>query len=126
MSGWSISYPADEHYKSVALENGVQVVAHPRKVVNIYALNTGGATVYLVVLDKTVGPGALAAANPGTIYPILAASYVAVGTHGGDQFKNGLYLGAYSTAALAIAGGAPDAGNVMLYKADWMKGYLPD
>jgi hypothetical protein len=116
---YSISYPADEHYKSAAAENGVQVIAKPRNLVNLYVLNVSAATVYLLVSDDAAGPHGLAV-NKGTLYPILAApGYVAIATHGGDQFYKGIYIGAYSTAALALAGGAPDGGASLLIKADF-------
>ena len=121
---FSVGVPCDEHYRSKALENGVQAVAHPRKIGQIYALNGGGATVYLLVSDDDAGPHGTAA-KTGTIYPIEAGNYEAIATHGGDQMEYGLYLGAYSTVALAVAGGAPDAGNVMFYKVDYGAGYLP-
>lgn len=112
-------FPADEHHLSAALENGVQVIDKPRSLVNLYVQNSSGATIYLLVSDDAAGPHGIGT-KAGTVYPIAAApGYVAVTTAGGDQFKNGIYLGAYTTLALAIAGGAPDAGNVLLIKADY-------
>lgn len=126
---WSISYPADKHYKSTAYENAMQVFATPEKLVNLYVFANAAQELYLLVLDSNDGVHAPAAANPGTVYPVGGAGqdgYVAIGTHGGDQFKKGLWVGAYTTAALAVAGGAPDAGNVLWIKADWMRGYIAD
>jgi hypothetical protein len=83
--------------------------------------------VYLLVSDDGAGPHVPSAANPATIYPIAAGGgYVSIGTHGGDQYQNGLYVAAYSTAALAAAAGAPDAGAMLWIKADWTRGYLPN
>jgi hypothetical protein len=124
---FSISYPADQHYRSTAFENGVQVFTTPQKLVNLYAFTTSAAQVYLLVSDDAAGPHAPSATYPAIIYPIAAGGgYVAIGTHGGDQFKNGLYVGVYSTAALAAAAAAPDGGGVCWLKVDWTRGYLPN
>ena len=46
--------------------------------------------------------------------------------HAGQELQNGLWVGIYSTAALALAGGTPDGGNNMFVKADWGRPkYLP-
>ena len=128
---WSIPYPADQHYYSVAAENNVQVFVIPNRLVSVYVLNVSAAEIYVVVSDTAAGPAAPVAGNI-TMYAIYpcgtagADGYVAISTHGGDQLKNGLYVAAYTTAAKALAGGAPDAGNVLVIKADWTRGYLPN
>lgn len=129
---YSTSYPADEHYHSAALENGVQLtnqagaVVKGRCLVGLYVTNAAAATVYLLVSDDHAGPHGLAV-NRGTVYPIAAEpGDLAVSLHGGEEFAKGIYLGAYTTKALAIAGGAPDAGAVLLIKADFTAGkYIP-
>jgi hypothetical protein len=121
---WSISFPGDQHYKSTAFENGKQVFAKAYALINLYVFSTAAG--YIMVLDNPAGPAAPSAANPGTIYPVTAGGYISIATHGGDQMKSGLYVGLYSTAALAAAGAAPDGGNVMWIKADWRRGNLPN
>lgn len=119
MARYSISSPADQHYHSAALENGVQVAAKALSLVGLYVTNDGGGTVWVLVSDDAGGPHGLAA-RTGTIYPCAALpGDLAISLHGGEEFRNGLYVGAYSTKALAILGGAPDAGNVLLIKADY-------
>jgi hypothetical protein len=118
-----ISYPADDGYQSEALENGVQLIKRNGdalgacSLVSLYVTNAAAATVYLLVSDDAAGPHGLAT-NKGTIYPIAAEpGDVAIAQYGGEEFRYGIYVGAYTTKALAIAGGAPDAGNVLLIKA---------
>ena len=116
---YSLSYPATLHYKSVALENGVQVRAKPLSLVGLYVTNDSANAVWLLVSDDAAGPHGLAA-KPGVVYPIAAVpGDLAIALHGGEEFASGLWIGAYSTKALAIAGGAPDAGNVLLLKVDY-------
>lgn len=115
---FSISYPADEHYTTPsaagvpAYENAKQVIAKKRRLVNLYAFNNSGAAVYLAMQDS-----ANAGVDNGRIivYPIGAGSFVSVAIHGGKRFENGIYLQAFTTAALGVAAGA-----VMFYDVDYM------
>jgi len=122
---FSISWPADQKYQSKALANGVQitdgnnVTQKACSLIYLYITNAAAATVYVLVSDDVAGPHGLGA-KAGTIYPVAAEpGDVAVAQHGGEEFTNGVYIGAYTTKALAIAGGAPNAGNVLLIKAGW-------
>ena len=121
---WSVSFPGDQHYKSIVLENGKQVFAKAYALINLYVFSTAAG--YIVVLDNAAGPAAPTAVKPGMVYPVTAGGYVAIANHGGDQHRSGLYIGGYSTAALALAGGAPDLGNTLLIKADWRRGNMPN
>ncbi len=119
---FSIAYPADQHYVTPQtlgvpqFENAKQIQASRMRLVNLYAFNTSAAAVYLMVAD--VAAGAIAPGNKLAVYPIAAGSFVAISTHGGDRYENGLYLLCYNEALLTTTAGA-----VMFYKVDWM-GYL--
>lgn len=115
---FSISYPADEHYKSAdangnpTYETTKQLIAAKRRLVNLYAFNNSAGTVYLKVQDSANGG---ADKGPCTVYPVFTQSFISVATHGGDRFENGIYLAPFTDAACTVAAGA-----VMHYKADWM------
>lgn len=113
---FSISYAADEHYRSAlagapVYENAKQIIAAPRRLVSLYALNNSAGDVYLKVQDSA---NAGADNGPCTVYPVAAGSFISVATHGGDRMFNGIYVKAYTDAACTVA-----AGNVMHYKLDW-------
>lgn len=121
----SISYTFDEHYISSALENNKQLTAVPKALGDLYVM--ANANCFLVLLDNAAGPGAPAPTATMRPYPIIIGAPLNVGWfsknwHGGLDFRNGIYVAAYSTQALAIAGGAPDAGNVLWIEAYWRRG----
>ena len=121
---FSISWPADEHYTSAALENAKQCIGKARCLINFKANNTGGALVYLGIWDALPTGGSNPAATGQDnklidIVPVAGPGWYQFSVHGGQDLGNGLWVGAYTTAALAIAGGAPDAGAVMFYKVDF-------
>lgn len=117
---YSISFSADQNYLSPfalgsqVFENAKQVTTQPLRLVNAYAWNTSGNTVYLVVADSADGGTTFGRAS-GVIYPIAAGSYVAVSKHGGTKMSKGLWVKAFTDLALTTA-----AGNVMFYNFDWM------
>lgn len=118
-TSYSLSYPADQHYFSKALENAVQVAIKPLSLIGLYITNSSGNTIWVLVSDDAAGPHGIAT-NDGTIYPVAAEpGDLAISLHGGQEFRKGLFIGAYLTKADAIAGGAPNAGNVLLIKADY-------
>ena len=120
-----IQYPADEKYNSAALENNVQVITAVRSLVSLKATNTSGGVVWLGIWDDKPTAGSNPAATGKTskklldIVPIAAPGWYQYSVMGGSDLRYGCWVGAYSTAALAIAGGAPDAGAVMFYKVDF-------
>lgn len=119
------TYPLDREYISAALENGVQCFAQAQALGDLYVFNGGGADVFVLVQDNAAGPGAPGATRKSRIYPVAAGGYVFRSWAGkGRDFGKGLYVGAYSTAALAAAGGAPDAGNVLWVEANYGRGRL--
>jgi hypothetical protein len=121
----SISYPFDQHYLSSAFENAKQVFAKPYAVGDLYVFSK--AACFVQVLDSKDGVHAPSTTYPGRVYPIAAGGYVFRSWHGdGYQFKNGLWVGAYSTADLAVAGGAPDSGNVIWIETNYRRGRLPN
>jgi hypothetical protein len=121
----SFSWPADQTYRSQALENGVQIkdgngnVQKACSLVYLYVVNGGAAAIYLLVSDDAAGPHAINV-KPGRCHPMTAApNDFGWSQHGGEEYRNGIYVAAYTTLVLAIAGGAPDAGNVLLISAGW-------
>ena len=121
----SQSYPFDQEDISQAFENAVQCFTKAQGLGDIYLLAT--ANVFVLVQDSADGPHAPGAVNKGRIYPIAANNYMFRSWHGrGRDFAKGLWVGAYSTAALAAAGGAPDAGNVLWVEANYGRGRLPN
>lgn len=121
----SQSYPFDQEYISAAFENAVQCFSKAQGLGDIYVLAT--AQVWVLVQDSNNGPHAPSNVNKGRIYPIPAGNYIFRSWHGrGRDFALGLYVGAYSTAALAAAGGAPDAGNVLWIEANYGRGRIPN
>jgi hypothetical protein len=127
----SQSYPNDQHYLSAALENAVTVFAKAQSLGDIYIISSAAAIVYVLVMDSADGNHAQSAAgHPSRIYPVEPASagaFLFRSWHGtGQDFAKGLYVGAYSTLALAIAGGAPDAGAVLEIEANYRRGRIPN
>ena len=127
----SQSYPNDKHYLSAALENAVQVFAKAYSLGDIYIMSGAAALVYVLVMDSSDGNHAQSVAgHPSRIYPVEPASagaFLFRSWHGvGQDFSKGLYVGAYSTLALAIAGGAPDAGAVLEIEANYRRGRVPN
>ena len=128
----SQGYPFDQEYISGAFENAVQCFAKAQGLGDIYVLAT--ASCFVLVLDSADGPHAPSGANKGRIYPIALApvpaiqgGYVFRSWHGrGRDFAKGLWVGAYSTAALAAAGGAPDLGNILWIEANYGRGRIPN
>ena len=128
---FSISYPCDESYRTgtvgtipVVLENAVQVIPGVRSLGSLSATNTGYAVVWLAVWDAKPNAGSNPAASGSNnrlleCVPVAAPGWFQFSVHGGTDLRNGLWVGAYSTAALALAGGAPDAGAVMFYKCEF-------
>lgn len=121
----SVSFPFDEHYVSSAQENNKQLKAQPRALGTLYV--QASANCFLVLQDNAAGPGAPGVDQTTRIYPVELAAPLNVGWfsmtwHGGIDFQNGIYLAAYTTLALAIAGGAPDAGNILWIEAYWRRG----
>lgn len=123
----SQSYPFDQEYVSNAHENAVTCFAKAQGLGDIYIFNDGGAAVYVLVQDSADGNHAPSALHKSRIYPVSSGGYVFRSWHGrGRDFALGLYVGAYSTAALAEAGGAPDAGNVLWIEANYGRGRIPN
>lgn len=126
---YSVSYPADEHYppessiQTLSIRNATQIFTGARSMVNLYAANTGAGLVWLGVWDDnpigSPSTGARADHRLITLAPVAGPGWFQFSVHGGTDVQFGLWVGAYSTAALALAGGDPDAGDVMFYKADW-------
>lgn len=116
-------YPADEHYFSAAFENGVKAITGVRSLVNVNVTNVGDAPVWLAVWDAAPAAGSNpAAAAEKTLVdlkPLPNLDWYQFSVPNGHDLRHGLWIGAYSTAALARAGGAPDAGNVLWLRADW-------
>ncbi|MDE2102334.1 MAG: hypothetical protein KGL39_34125 [Patescibacteria group bacterium] len=116
-------YPADEHYSSAAFENAKQLIGTVRSLVNFKATNTGAAIVWLALWDdKPVTNPATDGNNDHVLLdlvPLSTPGAFQTSTPHGQDLRLGLWVGAYTTAALALAGGAPDAGNVMFYRADY-------
>lgn len=112
----SMSYGGDEFYRSSAAgapvyENAKQIVAAKRRLVSLYAFNSGGADVYLKVQDSA---NAGVDAGDCTVYPVSAGSFISLAMHGGDRFEKGIYLQAFTDAACTAAAGA-----VMHYRVSW-------
>ena len=121
----SQSYPFDQEYISTAFENAVQAFSKAQGLGDVYLFAT--QPVYVLVLDSGNGPHAPSVANKGRIYPVPANGYVFRSWHGrGRDFAKGLWIGAYTTANLAAAGGAPDAGNVLWVEANYGRGRIPN
>lgn len=128
---YSISYPYDESYHTgtvgvlpVPPENAVQIITGVRSLGSLSATNTGGAVVWFAVWDAKPNANSNPAATGQNsrlleLKPIAAPGWFQFSVHGGTDLRNGLWVGAYTTAALALAGGAPDAGNVMWYKCEF-------
>ena len=148
MLKFSRSWGADERYRSTALENGVQVVPATRTLVALSINNTlvDGVVRWLGIWDVLVPHGVPGGNNPAgsgptgagnnpaavssavllDVTPIASPGWESLEIHGGDQLIKGLWVGLYSTAALAAAGGDPDAGAVLFVKGDWTASkYLP-
>ncbi len=122
----SVSYPADEHYNtpSAAFENPSQAVSKPRCLIDLNITNTSNGLLWLGIWDCVPAGGSNPAATSGDIKlldvkPIAAYGWYEFSVHGGQDLVNGLWVGAYSTAALARAGGAPDGGAVLMVKCDF-------
>lgn len=121
---YQIFYPADEHYNSAALENAKQLISKVRSLISVKATNAGDNQVWLGIWDAKPDNGSNPAAT-GTnnqlldIAPVAGNGWHQMAVPGGNDLRNGLWVGAYTTAALALAGGAPDAGNVMFYRVDF-------
>lgn len=130
----SLSYTFDEEHISNALENSVQLIAAPKALGSLFVQSDSNCVV--LVLDWAgVGGGPV---RKGMLYPILVAAPLNDGWfsnswHGGVDFKYGIWMGAYSTLALALAAlaaaqagpaapTAPDLGNVLFIEAYWRKG----
>jgi hypothetical protein len=130
MSHWSISYPADERYVSQALENSVQMLARPTKLVSLEVFNNSANILYVALLDTAQG-AALAnlEANADLMWRAVNPNdQLTVSYHGGRQFKNGIFVAAYGqvyTAAQLKAGKA-NAGNVCWFEMFHTRGYLPE
>jgi len=133
---YSMSAPADEHYFSAGFENGVQAISHVRSLVNLNITNVSGTPVapnlvWVAIWDAKPNPGSNPAAAGADaklvdLKPVAGPGWYQFSVHGGQDLRAGLWVGAYSTAALALAGGAPDAGNVLFVRADYnAPKYLP-
>jgi len=112
-------YGADEFYFTPIVgvapqyENAKVVKVGKRRLVSLYAFNNSGTDVYLAVMDSVDG----VTVNRLTPYLIPAGSYISVAVQGGERHENGIYLKAFTDAALSVA-----AGNVMFYKV-WFTAY---
>lgn len=121
----SYSYVYDEVYRSVALENAVQVIPGVRNLGSFAVCNTSGAVLWLALWDAApgnpaAGPGPLLNDNrPIELVPVAGPGWFQVSVHGGTDLINGLWAGLYSTAALALAGNMPDGGAVAWYKCEF-------
>lgn len=124
----SQTYPFDQEYISSAFENAVTCFSKAQALGDIYVFNSGGGTIYVLVQDSADGRHAPSAIYKSRIYPIAPGGYVFRAWHGrGRDFANGLFVGAYSTAALAAAAGvAPDAGAVLWVEANYGRGRIPN
>jgi hypothetical protein len=128
MNHWSIGYPADERYVSVALENGVQMVARPTKLVSLEVFNNSGNILYLALID-TVQGAALAAleANADVMWrAVNPTDQLSISYHGGRQFKNGIFVGVYGQvySVAALKGAPANAGAVCWFEMFHTRGYL--
>lgn len=72
-----------------------------------------------VVKQNADGPNVLGENRLLELIPIAGPGWYQSSVHGGTDLINGLWVGTYSTAALAIAAGVPDVGAVMYYRADY-------
>ena len=128
MNHWSVGYPADERYVSVALETGVQMVARPTKLVSLEVFNNSGAILYVAVVDTVKGANLAALeANADVMWRAVNPNdQLSISYHGGRQFKNGLFVGVYgqvySVAALKVA--PATAGAVCWFEMFHTRGYL--
>jgi hypothetical protein len=132
MSHWSIGYPADERYISTALENSVQLVARPTKLVSLEVFNSSGGVLYVAVIDTALG-ATLAAleANADVMWRTVdVQDTLSISYHGGRQFKNGIFVAAfaavYSKAYLIANPATANAGNVLWFEMFHTRGYLPN
>ena|ERR1700761_7890426 len=130
----SLSYTFDEEHTSNALENAVQLIAAPKALGSIFVQSDVNCELLILDWDGTAGHPV----GKGKLYPILVAAplnvgYISQTWHGGVDFRYGIWVGGYSTFALALAGlaaaqagpaapNAPDLGNVLLIEAYWRKG----
>jgi hypothetical protein len=121
---FSISYPADEKYNSTALENNVSAIKKVRSLVSLNVTNTSNGVVWLAIWDclltgANTNPTAQGSGKLLDIKPIAGPGWYQYSVHGGSDLKYGLWVALYSTAALALAGGNGDAGNVGFFKVDY-------
>jgi hypothetical protein len=129
----SYSYPWDEIYRTgsrgtfpVAPENAKQLIPGPRSLGSFAVTNVGNNLVWVAYWDTlTTGPNptpasiALSDSYLLNVIPVPAPGYYQASVHAGTDLIYGLWAGAYSTQALALAGGVPDAGNVLWYKVEY-------
>lgn len=110
-------YGADENYLTPsvagvpAYENAKQVITSKRRLVSLYAFNSSGDTVYVAVADSAA---AMTAATRVRVYPVESGGFASVGVQGALRFENGIYVKAFTEAALTNA-----AGNVMLWDVNY-------
>ncbi len=122
---FSIGYPSDEKYNSAALENNVSAIKKVRNLQNLDCTNTSGGVLWLAVWDclltgANTNPAAQGAGKLLTIKPVAGPGWYQYSIHGGVDLKYGLWVALYSTAALALAGGVGDAGNVGFFQVNFM------
>lgn len=120
----SIAYPFDQDYTSQSLENGIQLTTIPMALGDLYVLSTAAG--FILVQDSATGPVPPPSQHRSRIYPIAAGGYIDRSWHGGANMRYGVYIGAYSTVALALVADAPDLGNVLLIEAYWRRGNYPN
>ncbi len=100
---------ADKHYNSAVFEAGAILFTGANRLLNLYCLNKGAATVYLKVTDQDGG-----GTTSTTWYPVPAGSFISIATPGGDRCERGLRAYGYTTAGGAVACPAD-----LWIKADW-------
>jgi hypothetical protein len=110
-----IFFPADQHYVTPkgTWENMKVVSPKPCRVVNVYAMNSGAAKVFLGIIDTP--DGTVASATKAVPYPIESGSFISIAEHFGNRIEGQLVVEAFTDATLTTP-----AGNVMFYKIDWM------